>query len=242
MVLNIVFPVLNEQDTLKDSIIKTINFLEENNIDFIITIADNGSTDDTESISQDLVNTYNKVEYLKISQKGVGLAFFESIVNNCNRKDRADFIGYMDIDLATDLIHLKEVFNLLKNKEKIVVGSRLLKDSKVIGRSFKRELTSRALNFILKIVLNVKFSDAMCGFKFYNSQTAEFLITKTLKDNGWFYCASMLIFAESNGIKIKEIAVNWSDDSNSKVKIIPLSLNYLKQIFILFKLRLKGEL
>lgn len=241
MSLNIVFPVLNEQNVLKDSILKTMNFLEQNDIDFIITIADNGSSDDTQSISKDLAKNYEKIEYLRISTKGVGIAFFEAIMNNSKREKKADFIGYMDIDLSTDLSHLKEVYTLLKNGEKIVVGSRLLKDSKVIGRSFKRKMTSRILNIILKLVLRVKFSDAMCGFKFYQAKTAEFLISKTPRDNGWFYCASMLIFALKYNIKIKEIPIHWSDDSNSKVRIIPLALNYLKQIFILFKLQLKDK-
>lgn len=239
--LNIVFPVLNEENGLRCGITKTISFLEENKIPYCITIADNGSTDKTENIAQEISKEKTNVHYLKVKNKGVGLAFRESIKFNAEHL-KCPYIGYMDIDLATSLQHLKEVYSFLKDGKEIVVGSRLLKDSKVLGRSFKREMISRGLNNILKIFLNVGFSDAMCGFKFYHAKTAKLLVENCSEDNGWFYCAQMLIVAGAKGIKIVEIPVIWQDDPNSKVKIIPLSYSYLKEIFKLLLKKFRGDL
>ncbi|EES89904.1 glycosyltransferase [Helicobacter canadensis] len=236
--LNIVFPVLNEEDSLEKGIAETISFLNSNNIPYSITIADNGSTDKTQSIAQEISAKNKNIYYLKLKRKGVGLAFRESIKYNTQHL-KCPYIGYMDIDLATDLKHLKEVYSLLKKGDKIVVGSRLLKNSKVSGRSIKREITSRALNLILKILLGVKFSDAMCGFKFYDTKTAEFLVNNCGIDDSWFYCAQMLIVAEAKGLKISEIPVVWQDDPNSKVKILSLSQIYLKEIFKLLYKKIK---
>lgn len=232
--LNIVFPVLNEDSCLENGILTTIAFLEKNGIPYHITIADNGSEDATPLIAQEICKKNANVSYLKLGARGVGLAFREAIKNNASSLKCA-YIGYMDIDLATDLKHLKEVYALLKDN-KIVVGSRLLKESQVFGRSIKREITSRGLNVILKVLLGVKFSDAMCGFKFFEAKSAEFLVENCSEDNSWFYCAQMLIVAESRKIGIKEIPVVWKDDSNSKVKIFSLSCIYLEEIFkLLFR-------
>ena len=45
----------------------------------------------------------------------------------------------------------------------------------------------------------------------------------------------MLVKGYWKNFEIKEIPVKWTDDRNSKVKIVSLSLNYLKSIFKLKK-------
>ncbi|RDU53435.1 glycosyltransferase [Helicobacter sp. MIT 00-7814] len=247
--LNIVLPVLNEEAVLESSIEKIERFLQNEKIPYLLTIADNDSTDSTAQIAQKLCLKSPFVEYLKISQIGVGLAFREAILHNAKRKESTnhkdmfcEFIGYMDIDLSTDIMHLSEVYERLMDGESIVVGSRLLKDSQVSGRSLKRTFTSRVLNIIMRLVLSARFNDCMCGFKFYQAPIAQRLVENCYKDNGWFYCAQMLIVAQYSNIAITQIPINWEDDSNSKVKIMRLSCEYLKQISRLFVRRIRGKL
>lgn len=234
MTINIIVPVLNEEMTIVDKISELIVFLDNSQLKrkFKVTIIDNGSTDNTQNLAQELTLKYkDKVFYRKLSEKGVGLAFRVGI-----KECTDDIVGYMDLDLATDIIHLEEVYTVFQGTEnKIVVGSRLLKNSRVIGRSFIRNITSNALNWILKICLKVKFSDAMCGFKFYRREVALDLVNICSENNGWFYCAEMMIRAEWKNIKIYELPVKWTDDPNSKVKIGKLTLQYLKEIFKLYK-------
>lgn len=178
------------------------------------------------------------IEYLRLNQKGVGLALQAGIDHNNSRKYKSAFIGYMDIDLSTNLCHLLEVYESLCAGSAVVVGSRLLQDSKVIGRSLKREIISRSLNAIIKATLHTSFSDAMCGFKFYQADIATLLRQKCSDDPSWFYCAQMLIQAQALGIEIEEIPVQWEDDSlGSKVQITNLARIYLKEIYRLRTLR-----
>ena len=135
------------------------------------------------------------------------------------------------MDLATDLKHLDQVCEEFESGAQIVVGSRLLKNSNVVGRTLKREITSRGLNFLLKVLLHVKFSDAMCGFKFYQHDVALELTRLCSENKGWFYCAEMMIRAEWLGYHITEIPVTWRDDpEGTKVKIGKLSMSYLSEI------------
>ena len=240
--LNIILPVLNEEQCLAKNIHQIKTFLDSVSIPYYLTIVDNGSTDNTKIIAKKLCSQYTHIDYLSISQKGVGIALRKGILHNLSRKNPCAFIGYMDIDLSTNLAHLKKVYELLCGGEKIVVGSRLLKDSEVIGRSLKREITSRGLNLILRFVLNTHFSDAMCGFKFYEIKTAQTITARCYDDNGWFYCAQMLIVAQYCRIPIREIPIVLRDDRHSKVKIISLSLSYMREIFRLFLIRIKGKL
>jgi len=99
----VVIPVYNEEMILKDNILKLYNFLKINcQDDWQIVIADNGSKDRTQTISQELTKfDPEKILYFYIPQKGRGRALKKSWLTYL-----ADFYIYMDCDLATDLTHL----------------------------------------------------------------------------------------------------------------------------------------
>ena len=232
MNIEITIPVLNEEETIKEKISEMIDYVVKNlsnrNIKFII--ADNGSTDMTEEYSQELIKKYKNLKYIKLPEKGVGLALKASWSSS-----EADYVGYMDLDIATDLSALKDVVLEMDKGSEIINGSRLLKKSEVMNRTFIREFTSRMFNFLLKVILKVKFTDGMCGFKFFKRKTIQSLINTGIDTKGWFFSTEILVKGYWKGIEIKEIPVKWTDDRNSKVKIISLSLNYLKNIFKLKK-------
>ncbi|HDI3146198.1 TPA: glycosyltransferase, partial [Vibrio cholerae] len=134
--LEITIPVLNEEKTLRFHVIKVITYLESINIDTLditLSIADNGSTDNTRDIAEELEKEYpQKIRLVKVSKKGVGLALKTSWESS-----NADIVGYMDLDLATDINHIRQVVEIFSTNSSvdIVYGSRLHKDSEVIGRS-----------------------------------------------------------------------------------------------------------
>jgi len=232
MILEITIPVLNEEQTIKEKISEMINYVRTNimNVSINFIIADNGSIDKTQEYSQELIEKYSNLSYIKLPEKGVGLALRTSWL-----KSKADYVGYMDLDIATDLEALKTVVSEMEKNTKIINGSRLLKDSIVINRTLLREISSRSFNLILKLILGIKFSDGMCGFKFFDRSTAQELINTGIDTKGWFFSTEMLVKGYWKNFKIKEIPVKWTDDRNSKVKIVSLSLNYLKSIFRLKK-------
>ena len=73
--VDIVIPVLNEQEALPVCIAKLQNYIS-NNIDqeCSIIIADNGSNDATPQVSKNLVSEYENIQYIRIPERGRGLA------------------------------------------------------------------------------------------------------------------------------------------------------------------------
>ena len=228
----VTIPVLNEEKTLEKNVLIALDFIKSHvTPHFKIVIADNGSTDKTEEIAINLCKITDEIKYLKLPKKGVGLALRTSWFQS-----EADIVGYMDLDLSTDLTHLRDVFELLQDgRYEIINGSRLLKGSLVKNRSITREITSRCFNHLIKRLLGVKLSDGMCGFKFFKRSTVQKLINTGIMTEGWFFSAELLVKAIWSGIAVKEIPVNWSDDSQSKVDIPTLAKQYLIEIFRLKK-------
>ena len=230
--IEITIPVFNEEKTLEDNVLLAVNFLKyEITSDFSIVIADNGSTDKTEAIGRKLSQEHKEVEFIKLNRKGVGLALRTSWL-----KSKAETVGYMDLDLATDLNHLKVVYDLFQHERfDIINGSRLMVDSVVKNRSYLREITSRSFNTLVRFILNVELSDGMCGFKFFRRQVAVDLINTGINTDNWFFSTEILVKALWLGLNVKEIPIHWSDDVRSKVNIPKLTVQYMKGIIRLRK-------
>ena len=164
---------------------------------------------------------------VKVPKRGVGLALKTSW-----GQSTADIVGYMDLDLATDLPHFLEAYEALDKKDyDFVYASRLHKNSKVINRTLKREISSRGFNFLLKAYLGIRFSDGMCGFKFLKRSAFQQLHEKGAKNDGWFFSTELLTVGEWLGMKIYELPVKWTDDAgSSKVKVIPLAKKYIQNM------------
>ena len=214
--LDIVFPVFNESKILKKSVETLHNFLSNRiSIDWKIVIAENGSTDETLEIARFLSNNYSNVIVRSYEESGRGRAVKDSwLLSN------ADLVSYMDVDLSTDLEALIVSLEHMNSDDfDILIGSRLLKDSKVYGRSFKRDFISKTYSLIFRIILGTKFKDAQCGFKIAKRESILDVL-KNVKDNGWFFDTELLYKSEKSGLSIKEIPVIWRDDRDSKVKIL----------------------
>ena len=233
MMLTIIFPVLNERLRLESGITRTVEYLA--NIayeDYEIIIVDNGSEDETPQIAEALCKKYSKVHYERINIRGVGAAFRRGV-----ELSKGDIVGYMDIDLSTNIKHLGEAIHIFQTQEDIeyINGSRFAKESDTQGRKWYRKITSQGLLILLKLFLRMKSTDAICGFTFVRRQTALSLVEGCSQDNGWFYMIEFLLRAEKRGVNVLDYAVEWQEDYNTTVKVFKTICNYLVQIARLFK-------
>ncbi len=220
LAIEIVVPVFNEQSVLENNITKLANYLsQEMSATWQITIADNASTDDTAAIATLLAARLPHVVYRRLEVKGRGYA-----LRDAWGASNAKVFAYVDVDLSTDLAALPPlVAPLLSGHSDISIGTRLGQSSRVI-RGPKREFISRSYNYLLKRTMQVRFSDAQCGFKAIRADVARRLLPH-IQDNGWFFDTEMLIIAERSGLRIHEIPVDWVDDPDSRVKIAQTALD-----------------
>lgn len=226
--VNILFPVLNERLRLQSGIDRTMAYLKKK-VDnpCRLTILDNGSDDETPQIGMALARKYPEVSYVRVGERGVGVAFRKGIeLNDC------DIVGYMDIDLSTDIRNLGRTIRLFEKNERLqyVNGTRFSKKSDTRGRKWYRKITSMGLVFLLKAIFRMRATDAVCGFTFLRKDVARRLVEESSKDNGWFYTIEFLLRAERDGIVIYDMPVRWQEDYNTTVKLWKTIKNYLVQI------------
>ena len=224
--------MLNEHNRLERGIEGTVEYLRKNpgltkRADFLLTIIDNGSTDDTPEIGQRLVEKYDCVRFQRIEERGVGIAFYTGVVSST-----ADIIGQMDIDLSTDIRTIAKVIRIFLKYPGVdyVNGTRFSVKSRTIGRKWYRNITSYGMLFLLKSVMWMHATDALCGFTWVRRSAAEKLVRVTRPNNGWFYMVEFLLRAERMNMDIVDLPVVFTEDYDTTVHVGSTILNYLKNL------------
>ncbi len=222
-VVDIVVPVFDEERALEPSIQRLHSYLTTDfPFSWRVTIVDNASTDTTWAQARVLEHELAGVRAIHLDCKGRGLALRRAWTDS-----DAEVVAYMDVDLSTDLDALLPlVAPLVSGHSDVAIGSRLAPGSHV-ARHPKREVISRSYNLILRTVLATRVRDAQCGFKAVRSDVAKRLLP-AVEDDGWFFDTELLLLAEHNGLRIHEVPVDWIDDTDSRVRVVPTAIGDLK--------------
>jgi glycosyltransferase involved in cell wall biosynthesis len=213
--VEIVVPVYNEERTLAASVRRLRSYLDQSfPFTSVVTVVDNGSTDDTSVVAAALASELEGVRALRLIDKGRGRA-----LRAVWSTSAAQVVAYTDVDLSTSLDALLPlVAPLLSGHSDVAIGTRLAHGARVV-RGPKRELLSRVYNLLLKTFLRNAFSDAQCGFKAARTEVAQHLLP-LVEDNEWFFDTEFLVLAERSGFRIHEVPVDWVDDPDSRVDIL----------------------
>lgn len=212
--LNVTLPVYNEERVLAASVGKLAEFLKRScPYSYAIVIANNGSTDQTHKIAEELSHVFSVVRVEYLAEAGRGRA-----IKQVWSESPAVILSYMDVDLSTDLSAFPPLIeSVISGGFDLATGSRLLKGS-VTRRGFNRKFLSWSYHLLLKALLHTRISDAQCGFKAITKEAACRLLP-LVQDNGWLMDTELLIIAERLGYRILDLPVRWIEDPDSRVKI-----------------------
>ena len=222
-VVDVVVPVYDEERALEPGVRRLHHYLTTTfPFAWRITIVDNASTDGTWPLAERLARELPGVGAIRLERKGRGLA-----LRHAWSASDAEVVAYMDVDLSTDLDALLPlVAPIVSGHSDVAIGSRLAPGSHVARRP-KREVVSRAYNLILRTVLATHVRDAQCGFKAVRGDVARRLLP-AIEDDGWFFDTELLLLAERNGLRIHEVPVDWTDDADSRVRVVSTAVGDLK--------------
>ena len=235
VVVSVVLPAYNEADFLVPAVSQTSQTLREIGYPYEIVVAEDGSTDGTDKEAALLAQTVPFVRHIHREQRlGRGTA-----LNNSFRQSGGEVLVYMDLDLATDLKYLKSLVEAITVEGyDFSTGSRLLSKSKV-ERTFRRSMSSKTYNFLVRHMLGSKLRDHQCGFKAFKREPLMKLLCE-VEATHWFWDTEIMVRALQHGYRIKEIAVEWKSGRSTKVSLFKDSWNMFWQILVLWwKIKVK---
>lgn len=209
--ISVIIPIYNEEEILLSNVSRLSDAVRSLPEEYEILIAEDGSTDDSRLLANRLVS--KSIRLINSPERlGRGLSLAHAI-----RQSRGSIVIYMDADLSTDLGMLGPVVEEIAKGADICTGSRLLADSKVIGRNSLRESLSRLYNLFLRLLFKTSVKDHQCGFKAFNRDKVLPLLDD-VSDRHWFWDTELLIKAQDRGLRVTEVPVTWEDRKKSSVE------------------------
>ncbi|VVB52979.1 Glycosyltransferase AglD [uncultured archaeon] len=213
---------------IEGTVERTAAALREITSSFEIIIAEDGSIDGTDKICESLAKKYNFVMHLHSEKRqGRGRA-----LNRAFKESKGEILGYIDVDLATDMNHLKELIQSIRDGYDFATGSRMLPESNV-KRPLKRGFASKGFNYLTRLMLGSKLYDHQCGFK-SSRREAMFELMDEIKDTHWFWDTELFVRAQRKGFKVKEFPVVWKHGGTTKVNLVKDVFGMGSQIFRLW--------
>lgn len=218
----IIIPAYNEDE----NIIKLIKIIQNEyaNIDIILI------DDSNNFITKQNIENYkfSNLKYIKRDMKmgrGSAIRYGFEYAN----KHSFDYTIEMDSDCSHDPKEIKFLLQKITNKNyDLVIGSRYLKESKIIGWPIKRKVFSKLANLLAQFLFGFDISDYTNGFRIYNSRSISELLKYEIKNNGFIYLTETLIILKKKKYRIGEsptIFINRKFGSSSvKLKEIINSL------------------
>jgi glycosyltransferase involved in cell wall biosynthesis len=221
MKLSIIIPVFNEQETVKDCLLK-VKKSKVSGVKKEIIVVDDGSTDKTGFILK-------KIKGIKVlgykKNKGKGYAIRQGL-----KKAAGKYVLIQDADLEYDPKDYKALLEpVLEGKVKVVYGSRFLGPR--TNLLFWHMVGNRFLSFITNVLYNSTLSDMEVGYKVFPK---DLLLSLNLKENCFGFEPEVTAKILKSGIRIFEVPISYYGRGYEEGKKITWK-DGLKALAVLFK-------
>jgi glycosyltransferase involved in cell wall biosynthesis len=227
--LSIVIPAYNEAARLERTLHSVIDYAQTDSPDTEIIVVDDGSTDQTSTLAEQILQESAPLRTSVISYKrnlGKGRAVRLGLL-----AAQAQIALFTDADLSTPITETHKLVDpILGGKCDIAFGSRAL-DRSLIGnhQPWSREQGGRVFNLAVRFATGLPFWDTQCGFKAFRMSVCRPLLEAATVDRFGFD-VELLYLAFKAGLILKEIPVRWDHNAGSKVSVASDSFRMLGEV------------
>ncbi len=225
MFLSIIIPAYNEANRLPKSLRAIAAYLAQQSYDAEILVVENGSSDSTAALVQELCAEIPNLRLLQNHERGKGWAVRAGML-----AAQGQYRFMCDADLSMPIVELAKFLPPQLIDYDVAFGSREAPDAKRYNEPKLTHLRGRVFSWIVKLFALPGFEDTQCGFKCFRAEIAQDLFSvQTLR--GMSFDVELLYIARQRGYKIIEVPVNWFFDPDSKVRMVADSMRMFSDIF-----------
>jgi dolichyl-phosphate beta-glucosyltransferase len=213
--ISIIIPAKDEEKRLPKFLTTVIDYCRQSAHAYEIIVVDDGSTDQTARIALSFQKDFPLLKVLSLERNhGKGYAVKQGFLAACG-----EIVLFLDADGSTGPDEIERHLNWFDEGYDIVIGSRALNDgqSQIKTLAFRKWMGG-IFNFLVSSMLIKGIKDTQCGFKMFRASLIPGLFGP-LHLEGFGFDLEVLYLAQKMNLRIKEVAVNWSHVSGSKVHL-----------------------
>ena len=204
---SIIVPVHNEAAILRRNTERLRRYLIKELPSHEILICENGSSDDTLSIAEELAEEFNDIDFLTLPEPNLAEALKEGF-----RAARAEKVVYYPIDLSVDLDFIPASVRLLEEFDVVIGSKRLAAD--LDRRPFSRKISSRAYHGMVRRFFGVELTDTTCVKAYRRSKILD--IIDRVPTSSRIFETELLVEAQREGLDIVEVPVGVEEHRRSR--------------------------
>jgi len=215
MQVSVIVPAFNEEARIGEAVAAVTRHLVEVGLTFEILCVDDGSTDKTAAVVEELAARDPRVRLLRMPRnEGKGEAVRQGVF-----AARGRFVFFLDADLSTRPEAIDASLPHLQDGADLVAGSRHCPGSRVVRAqpAWRRSL-GRGFLVLARLVADRTATDLTCGFKGFRRSAAQEIFGRA-RLRGWAFDAETALIARRLGLVRREIPVEWTDDPDSRVRV-----------------------
>jgi glycosyltransferase involved in cell wall biosynthesis len=202
--LTVVIPCLNEAETVATCVAKAVRFIEQNEIDGEVIVADNGSTDGSRQLAADA-----GARVVPVANKGYGNAIMGGIL-----AAHGEYVIMGDADDSYDFTNLMPFIVELRNGADMVMGNRFKGGIKPGAMPpLHKYLGNPVLSFIGRLFFRSRIGDFHCGLRGFRRDS---VLSLHLQATGMEFASEMVVKATLQRQKITEVPTVLSKDGRSR--------------------------
>ena len=229
----VVIPTYNSKRTIKKLVEEVLEYLPKTKI----VVVDDSSPDGTANeIKKYFAKDRRVTLIVRKGKGGRGSAVIEGFQESLKDK-KVEFLIEMDSDLCHNPKYIPMMIRKCK-KYDVVIASKYLKKSKIIGLPLKRILFSKTVNSFIRFTLGIPITDYTNGFRCYKRKTLETLNFREIRSKGFIVLSEIALAIYRKKFLFSEMPFVFKFDRKN-----PSNLNFseIKEAFFTI-LKLKFNL
>lgn len=189
------FPAYNDGGTIASMVLSALIVLRELTPDYEVIVVNDGSSDYTREIVDELEERYEKVRVIHHEKnKGYGGALRTGFASATK-----DFIFYTDGDAQYDVRDLKSLWDAMGEGIDVVNGYKMSRSD-----PFYRTIIGRMYHWLAKLAFGLRLRDVDCDFRLIRSSVFDKV---HLEADSGVICVEMMKKIQDAGFKIVEVPV-----------------------------------
>jgi len=164
--ISVVIPLLNEEESLPELIEWIVRVMKEHKYTYEIILIDDGSTDNSWTVIENLKQEYNNIKAIKFLHNYGKAAALQVGFSEA----QGQVVITMDADLQDNPEEIPDLYRMIvEEKYDLVSGWKKIRHDPF----FSKRLPSKLYNWTVKIISGIKLHDMNCGLKAYRQQVVK---------------------------------------------------------------------